>query len=329
MLAARGETLQDTAGFCHGPPHLEFSVNSGTAADFTRPAGWIDGVNSARESLSVYNSGMHIVLLRVALALYSIGLLHSVLTVLSKKYTFFRPSLVAVVAGFACHTMAIVIRAGELNYMPLTQRYDAFSFFAAVAMLGYLIAYVRYRIVSLSVFVFPVVFLLTFIANVAYDPSASTIPAAIQNNWIYIHTPLIFLGYAALSITFAGSIMYLIQEHGLKSKNRTGLYDRLPALEVCDDLSYRSLAIGFPLITLGIISGALWAQLEWGQFWGTDLKIVLSLFTWLIYLALIYYRLITGWRGKRAAYLAIAGFISVLISFLGAGYFGGLHSFTG
>lgn len=308
---------------------MGFRVNSETATDFTGPADLAGRVNSAWIRLSVYNSAMHIVLLRVALALYAIGLLHSVVTVLSKKYTLFRASLVAVVAGFACHVAAIIMRAAELNYMPLTQRHESFSFFAALAMLGYLIAYARYRIVSLSVFVFPVVFLLTFIANIAYDPSASSIPDAINNNWIYIHTPLIFLGYAALSITFAGSIMYLIQEHGLKSKYRSGFYDRLPPLEVCDDLTYHSLAIGFPLITLGIVSGALWAQLEWGQFWGTDLKIVLSLFTWLIYLVLIYYRLITGWRGKRAAYLAVAGFIGVLISYLGAGYFGGLHSFAG
>jgi cytochrome c-type biogenesis protein CcsB len=270
---------------------------------------------------------MHIVLLRVALALYSLGLLHSVVTVLSRKYTLFRVSLLAVTVGFVCHVLAITLRASELNYMPLTQRYESFAFFAAVATLGYLVAYARYRIESLSVFVFPVVFLLTFIANVAYDPSDS-IPAAIQSNWIYIHTPLIFLGYAALSISFAGSIMYLMQERGLKSKHRSGLYHLLPALEICDDLAYRSLAIGFPLITLGIISGALWAQAEWGQFWGTDLKIVLSLFTWLIYLLLIYYRLVTGWRGKRAAYLAIAGFVSVQVSFLGAGYLGGLHSFA-
>jgi cytochrome c-type biogenesis protein CcsB len=271
---------------------------------------------------------MDIVLLRVALTLYSIGLAHSIITVLSRKYTLFRVSLVAVVVGFVCHTAAIALRAGELNSVPFTQRYESFSFLAALAALGYLIAYARYRIVSLSVFVFPVVFLLTFIAYIGRHSSTSSVPAAIQSTWIYIHLPLIFLGYAALPISFAGSIMYLMQEHGLKSKHRTGFYHRLPDLAVCDDLAYRSLAIGFPLITLGIVSGALWAQAELRTFWGTDLTVVLSLFTWLIYLMLIYYRLITGWRGKRANYLAIAGFVCVLMSFLGAGYFGGFHSFT-
>ena len=270
---------------------------------------------------------MHVVLLRVALAFYSVGLLHAVVSVLSRKYTLFRASLYAVVAGFVCQAISIILRASELNYMPLTQRYEAFSFFAVLGAMGYLIAYARYRITTLSIFVFPVIFILTFIANVAYDPSNS-IPPVIQSNWIYVHTPLIFLGYAALFICFAGSTMYLIQERELKSKHHSLFYYRLPSLEICDDLSYRSLAIGFPLITLGIVSGALWAQSAWGTLWGADLKILLSLFTWLIYLLLIHYRFIAGWRGKRAAYLAIAGFVSVLVSFLGANYFGGLHSFT-
>jgi len=269
---------------------------------------------------------MHVMLLRVALALYSVGLAHSVVTVLGRRYAWFRAGLYAVVGGFACQALSIILRATELNYMPLTQRYEAFSFFAVLGALGYLIAYVRYRIESLSVFVFPVLFVLTFLANVVYDPS-NVIPAALQSNWIYIHTPLIFLGYAALFISFAAAVTYLIQEHELKTKHRQTFF-QLPSLQVCDDLSYRSLAIGFPLITLGLVSGALWAQSAWDSPWGGDLKILLSLFTWGIYLLLIHYRFIAGWQGKRAAYLAIVGFVSVLVSFLGASYFGGLHSFT-
>lgn len=269
---------------------------------------------------------MDVVLLRVALALYTVGLIHSVITVLGRRYAFFRPGLYAVIAGFTCQVIALAVRASELNTMPLTQRYEAFSFFAALGALGYLIAYLRYRIESLSVFVFPALFILTFLANLAYDPS-DDIPTALQSNWIYIHTPLIFLGYAALFISFAAAIMYLIQERELKTKHRQSFVP-LPSLQVCDDLSYRALAIGFPLITLGIVSGALWAQSAWDSPWGGDFKILLSLFTWGVYLLLIHYRFIAGWQGKRAAWMAVAGFICVLISFLGANYFGGLHSFT-
>jgi len=269
---------------------------------------------------------MHVVLLRVALGLYFVGFLHAVLTALNRKQTFFRPALWAVIAGFICHAGSIVLRAVDVEYLPLTQRYEAFSFFAALAALGFLVAYRIYRIATLSVFAFPLIFIMTFIANLYYDPSRS-IPPVLRSNWIYIHTPLVFLGYAALFIAFAAAILYLLQERELKSKRPTRFHNRLPSLEVCDELAYKSLAIGFPLITLGIISGALWAQSAWGA-WAGDLKVVLSFMIWFVYLLLIHYRLIAGWRGRKAAYLAIVGFIGVLITFLGANYLGGLHTFN-
>lgn len=268
---------------------------------------------------------MHVVLLRLALGLYFVGFAHAVLTALNKKQTLFRPALVAVTAGLVLHVLSIALRAMEVRYLPLTQQYEAFSFFGALAALGFLIAYVKYRIAPLSVFAFPLIFIMTFISNLFYDPSSS-IPPVLRSNWIYIHTPLVFIGYAALFIAFAAAIMYLIQERALKSKHPVRFYNWLPSLEICDDLAYRALAIGFPLITLGIITGALWAQGA-GFVWARDAKVVFSFLTWLVYLLLIFYRL-TGWRGRKAAYLSIVGFIGVLVTFLGANYFGGLHTFN-
>jgi cytochrome c-type biogenesis protein CcsB len=269
---------------------------------------------------------MHVVLLRLALGLYFVGFVHAVLTVLNRKQTLFRPALGAVSAGFVLHVASISMRAMEVHYLPLTQQYEAFSFFGALAALGFLIAYAKYRIAPLSVFAFPLIFVMTFIANLFYDPSSS-IPPVLRSNWLYIHTPMVFLGYAALFIAFAAAIMYLIQEHALKSKHSVRFYNWLPSLDICDDLAYRSLAIGFPLITLGIITGALWAQ-GVGVLWARDAKVVLSFLTWLVYLLLIFYRSIAGWRGRKAAYLSIVGFIGVLVTFLGTNYYGGLHTFN-
>jgi len=269
---------------------------------------------------------MHVILLRLALALYSVGFAHAVLTALNKKQTLFRPALAAVFGGFILHVASIGLRAMDVHYLPLTQQYEAFSFFGALATLGFLIAYAKYRIASLSVFAFPLIFVMTFVANLFYDPSAS-IPPVLRSNWIYIHTPLVFLGYAALFIAFTAAIMYLIQERALKSKHPVRFYNWLPSLDICDDLAYKSLAIGFPLITLGIITGALWAQAVWGL-WARDAKVLFSFVTWFVYMLLIFYRLIAGWRGRKAAYLSIVGFIGVLVTFLGANYFGGLHTFN-
>lgn len=274
-----------------------------------------------------YNPPMHSVLLQAALALYSIGFVHAVLTVVRKRPVFQTTALLSMATGLALHVASIFVRTAELQYIPLTQRTDAFSFCAAVTVLGFFVAYARYRIEPMGVFIFPLVFLTTFIVVVSETPS-SVVPEVLRSRWIYVHTPLVFLGYAALSIAFAAALMYVIQERELKSKRRTTSISRLPSLETCDELAYRSLAIGFPLITLGILSGALWAQSVWGSIWGRDLKVILSLATWLIYLLLIHYRLIAGWRGRRAAYLSIFGYIGLVLTFAGASYFGGLHSFV-
>ncbi len=266
---------------------------------------------------------MHVILLRVALALYLVGFVHSALTALNRKQTLFRPALISVLAGFVLHVASIILGAIQVQYLPLTQQYEEFSFFGALTALGFLIAYAKYRIAPLSVFAFPLIFVMTFLANLFYDPSRS-IPPVLRRNWIYVHVPLVFIGYAALFIAFAAAIMYLIQERELKSKHVMRF--RLPSLEVCDELAYRALAIGFPLITLGIVTGALWAQSVWGE-WIRDAKVLFSFLTWFVYLLLIHYRLIAGWRGKKAAYLSIVGFIGILVTFLTTNYFGGLHTF--
>ena len=192
---------------------------------------------------------MHVVLLRLALGLYSLGFAHAVLTALKKKQTFFKPALAATVAGFILQVASIVLRAMDVHYLPLTQQYEAFSFFGALATLGFLIAYAKYRIAPLSVFAFPLIFIMTFVANLYYDPSSS-IPPVLRSNWIYIHTPLVFLGYAALFIGFAAAVMYLIQEHMLKAKHLNGLYHKLPALDFLDELNGKAISLGFPLLTL-------------------------------------------------------------------------------
>jgi ABC-type transport system involved in cytochrome c biogenesis permease subunit len=135
-----------------------------------------------------------------------------------------------------------------------------------------------------------------------------------------------FLAYAAFFLTFISGILYLIQEKELKSKRFRFLYFRLPSLQVCDELLRISLFAGFILMSLTIMTGAFWAQQAWGRFWSWDPKETTSLLTWTIYLVLIHYRLSAGWRGRRAAYISIAGFISALLTF-SVSWFKGLHAY--
>jgi ABC-type transport system involved in cytochrome c biogenesis permease subunit len=115
----------------------------------------------------------------------------------------------------------------------------------------------------------------------------------------------VLLGYAALLLTAVGSIFYLIQERQLKTKRPGTFFDRLPPLGTLDNLITHSMSFGFVFITVGVIAGSAWAFIESGTSWITDPKIGISLVTWLFYLVMVFLRATAGWRGRKAALMAI------------------------
>ena len=121
--------------------------------------------------------------------------------------------------------------------------------------------------------------------------------------------------------------MYLIQERELKSKQPRGFYYRLPSLKVCEELYYRSLVLGLPFLSIGILTGFVWASRTWKGPWELDPKILASMVTWLIYLVLFSTRVSGGWRGRRAAYFAIFGFAAILVTFVGISLLSGEHGY--
>lgn len=261
-----------------------------------------------------------------ALCLYILGLLASLLHFSTKKQTLFRLALWSVSTAFLLHTLSLILLGLSKKHFPLTTPHESFSFFAWAITVSFFLAYFRYRIKALGAFVLPLATTLLLFAGLAWDDQ-KPFPPNLRGIWLYVHTSLAFLAYAAFFVTFISAIMYLIQEHELKSKRLSLFYYRLPSLEVCDDLSYKSLIIGFILMTLGIITGAFWAELVWGRYWVWDPKVISASITWLIYFVLIHYRWTKGWRGRRSAYISIVGFLAILFTFLGAPYFKGLHVF--
>jgi cytochrome c-type biogenesis protein CcsB len=147
--------------------------------------------------------------------------------------------------------------------------------------------------------------------------------------WVHLHAGLAFLGVAALSLAGLAGLLYLVQEHQIKGKRFGFFFRRLPSLEHLDTLNHWCLTLGFPLLTLGIIVGALYAQYHLGSFFNYDPKEISTLLAWLIYAVLLHERLAVGWRGRRAAFLALCGFGVLIITLVGAGlWFGGYHSFA-
>jgi ABC-type transport system involved in cytochrome c biogenesis permease subunit len=137
---------------------------------------------------------------------------------------------------------------------------------------------------------------------------------------LWVHIALALAGIAAFVLNFAGALMYLLQEHQLKAKRPGTFYYRLPDLATLDRLSYRTLALGFPFLTVGLILGAVWARTAWGTVFAFDPLAMLSFVAWLIYAATLAGRAAAGWHGRRAAYFSIIGFAALVLT-LGAGLF--------
>lgn len=261
--------------------------------------------------------------LRVALGFYAIGLLYALVALTRTKEILNRLALHAAYLGMVFHFVAIaemVNQSGELSLASLSL---AASILGFLIMVVFLIAYMVYQTTSPGIVVFPVVFLLTFVGASGQEPFVLASETA-RKGWLIAHISLIFAGYAALVLSFSASLIYLIQENMLKAKRPTGLLSRLPALQVTDEIGFRSLLIGFPLTTAGLAIGLMLAQARFGQINFQDPKILLSLLTWLVYLILVYTRWSAGWRGRRAAYMAGGVFAMAIVAWA-ANYFSAVH----
>jgi len=148
---------------------------------------------------------------------------------------------------------------------------------------------------------------------------------ALKSNWLIVHVITCFLGYAAFAITFGISLMYLFKQSDTEGKSH--LLARFPESNVLDELTHQMVTFGFLFLSIGIITGAVWANSAWGSYWSWDPKETWSLITWFIYATLLHARMMRGWHGRRIAYLSIIGFMAVLFTYFGVNLLPGLHSY--
>ena len=239
---------------------------------------------------------------------------------------------VSVLAGVILHTAAIGVRWVEshrldIGHAPFSNLYESMVFFSWTIAVLYLVFVRRLRNRFFGVFVMPLAYLSLASTSLMNSDIRPLVPA-LQSNWLTAHVITCFLGYAAFAVAFSVNLLYLLKKgHGGASAG--GLRGSLPAPEVLDDFSYRLIAIGFPMLSLGIITGAAWANSAWGSYWSWDPKETWSLIVWLIYAAYLHARIVRGWRGRRAAWLSIVGFVATLFCYLGVNLFlSGLHSYA-
>ncbi|MCA9771999.1 MAG: cytochrome c biogenesis protein CcsA [Myxococcales bacterium] len=209
-------------------------------------------------------------------------------------------------------TVLFVIRVGHL---PVLGWQEATAFFAMGIMALYLWIQRTYKVPAFGAFVGPVVLGLCLLSLFMHPEMKTALRPELKSFWFPVHVLFAFVGDALFALAAVVGVMFLIQDYQLKHKAISPLFHRLPSLEVLDEVGYRCLAVGFPLLTLGIVTGSVWSMSTFGDYWRWMPKEVWSLVTWLLYAALLHGRLTSGWRGRRASIGSIAGFALVLGSF--------------
>ncbi len=246
-------------------------------------------------------------------------------------------SLVAYV-GFIAQTVAIGLRWNESyvqghGHAPLSNLYESVVFFSWTIILIFGILDMKYKYRIIGAFVIPFALLGMAWAQLSLESNIEPLVPALQSNWLLYHVITCFLGYACFAVACGISIMYLLKIKAESSDSNSAagsIISSFPSARILDDMNYRAIMIGFPLLTLGIITGAAWANYAWGTYWSWDPKETWSLIVWFVYAAFLHARITRGWVGKRAAWLSIIGFAATIFCYLGVNLFlSGLHSYGG
>jgi cytochrome c-type biogenesis protein CcsB len=237
------------------------------------------------------------------------------------------------VLGLFSHSGGLLLRWLETHrtgygYVPLSNMYESLIFFSWTIVFVYLILEFKYKQKVIGVFVTPFAFLAIALTSIVSGIDARITPLvpALQSNWLTIHVTTCFFGYASFAVSFGISLLYLIRDK--RGGGDDGKTSWLPATPVLDEINYKAIIIGFPMLTLGIITGAAWANYAWGSYWSWDPKETWSLITWFVYAAFLHARFTRDWRGRKAAILSIVGFAATLFTYFGVNYLiSGLHSY--
>ena len=242
------------------------------------------------------------------------------------------PARWIVVVAVVVTTIGILLRWVEsyqmgIGHAPLSNLYESLVFFSWTAGMIYLFIEFKYKNALIGAFVTPIAFLAMAYASMSPNISDRIQPLvpALKSNWLIAHVATCFFGYAAFAVAFGMSIMYLVKAKNPEKSD--GITGHIPKLGVLDELTHRMVLFGFLFLTVGIITGSVWANSAWGSYWSWDPKETWSLVTWLVYATLLHARLMRGWQGKQIAYLSIVGFSAVLFTYFGVNLLPGLHSY--
>ncbi|PIE71258.1 MAG: c-type cytochrome biogenesis protein CcsB [Deltaproteobacteria bacterium] len=243
-----------------------------------------------------------------------------------------RFAFAAAIVGLGMNLAGFIFRWVEsyqldMGHAPLSNMYESLVFFALVLTLIYLVVEFRFRQPFVGLLVSPLPFIAMAYASLPHvGKEIKPLIPALKSNWLITHVITCFLGYAGFSVAFAIGILYLIRA-GSPAQTGAGDNIRLPSMDALDELMHQLVAFGFIFLTLGIITGAIWANSAWSRYWSWDPKETWALITWFVYAIMLHVRLVRGWQGRRIAVFSIVGFAAVLFTYFGVNYLPGLHSY--
>ncbi|HLQ56840.1 MAG TPA: c-type cytochrome biogenesis protein CcsB [Streptosporangiaceae bacterium] len=247
-----------------------------------------------------------------------------------------RSALTLTIVGLLAHVSGILLRGISEDRVPWGNMYEFITAITCTAVIVLVVAVLRYKAYYIGLFVLiPVVFALGVAVAVIYTPAGSLVPA-LQSYWIAIHVTAMIIASGLFIVGAVTTAMYLAADRherrvaaGQPSK-AAGIMMRLPRPLILDRLSYRAILFAFPVWTFGIMAGAIWADHAWGRYWGWDPKETWSFITWVVYAGFLHSRATGGWRGRRAAYIQLAGFGCLMFNLIGINlWVTGLHSYAG
>ena len=238
--------------------------------------------------------------------------------------------------GAAAHTTAVITRGLAVHRAPWGNMYEFVTALTCVAVIFFLFAMIRYRAWTLGVFVMgAVVVTLGLAETLIYTAPCDLVPA-LQSYWLDIHVTAmtlatgIFFVSAVLGFVYLWVDRYTRRVAAGRAAPGNGIVRRLPGIEQLDRLTYRTIVFGFPVWTFGVIAGAIWADQAWGRYWGWDPVETWAFITWVLYAAFLHARATAGWRGRRAHYVQLLGFTSLIFNILVVQVFiAGMHSYAG
>ena len=247
-----------------------------------------------------------------------------------------RAALALTVIGLVTQILGIATRGLAEHRVPWGNMYEFVMAITCAAVIAFLLLLIRFRVYSVGLFLMaPIVLALGLCATVLYTAAGPLVPA-LHSYWIWIHVTTMTVAIGSYIVAAVLTCLYLIADRHARRNAADpeagfgAVLHRLPPAEALDRLSYRTVIFAFPIWTFAIIAGAIWADQAWGRYWGWDPKETWAFITWVVYAGYLHARATAGWRGRKAAYIQLVGFASLLFNLVGVNlWITGLHSYAG